>query len=226
MAGLPRTLPELVKKAINGALQDVHVALPGQVSAWNAATNLADVQVMVQHPVWDDDNGRTYEDLGTLVGVPVMWPRAGGYVLTMPLSAGDTGLLVFTSTPIGEWRTSNQSSQPADASRHSIGWPVFVPGLFADTAPPSPIDVAARTAGVVFGQDGGAGQILVQGSIVKVGAGGDFLPTKADYTALLAALNTFASGLNAGTLTAQASALVTALGGVAAPAYTTVLKAK
>lgn len=177
--------------------------------------------------MYDDDNARSYEDMGVLIGVPVMFPRAGGYLVTLPLAAGDTGLLVFNSTAIGEWRMSGQTSKPADGQRLSIGWPVFVPGLFPDTAPPSPTDLAARTAGMVIGKDGGAEQIQIAPGVVQIGATGAApLPTKADYTALLAALTTFATGLTVGTLVAQSAALVTALGAGAAPTYTTILKAK
>lgn len=180
MSGLPRTMPELVKKAIAGALQDVHVALPGQVVSWDPILNLADVQVMIQHPVYDDDNDRVYEDIGTLVEVPVVWPRAGGCVITMPLASGDSGLLVFCSSPIGEWRMSGQSSQPADASRQSIGWPVFLPGLFPDIKPlsPNPLDIAARAAKMCLGVDGSPVQIRISPSGIELGG----VPT--DFVAL------------------------------------------
>ncbi len=176
MPGIPRTLPEVIRKAVSGSLQDVHVALPCQVQRYDATSNLADVQVGVMHPVYDDDNRRTYEDMGVLVGVPVMFPRAGGFVITLPLAAGDTGLLVFNSTGIGEWRASGQTSQPADASRHSIGWPVFLPGLFPDASPMAAGDVTARSAGIVIGKDGASQQIRIGASTVDVGAGAtDFI---------------------------------------------------
>ena len=203
MAGLPRTLPELIKKAIAGALQDVHVALPGCVVRWDATANLADVQVQVQHPVWDDDNGRTYEDLGTLLGVPVMWPRAGGFVLTLPMAAGDYGLLVFCSSPIGEWRSTGQSSQPVDASRLSIGWPVFIPGAFPDSSPYSVSDPHDSVA--ILGKDGAPQQIRIGASDIKLGATatipvGLATPTTTAITALqteVAAIGAYIAALTA-----------------------------
>lgn len=170
MAGLPRSLPEVIKRAVEGALADCHVAIPGQVVGYSATTNLADVAVQVQHSVWDDDNGRTYEDPGTLPGVPVMWPRAGGFLLTLPLAVGDTGLLIFNSDAIGEWRATNQSSKPSDASRMSVGWPIFVPGLFADASQFAVGDLAARSAGVVLGKDGAEQQLRIDATGIKLGA--------------------------------------------------------
>lgn len=195
MAGIPRTLPELVKKAIAGAMQDVHVALPGTVQRWDATANLADVQVAVKHPLFDDDNGRTFEDMGVLLGVPVMWPRAGGFILTMPLTAGDSGLLIFNSTAIGEWRSSGQTSSPTDASRHSVGWPVFVPGLFPDLSPPAVGDLTPRGAGVVLGKDGANAQLRIDGTHVDVGAGAtDFVALASLVKALFDQLHSDFSG--------------------------------
>jgi hypothetical protein len=203
VAGIPRTLSEIIRKATNGALADVHVALPAKVLSYSATTNLADVDVQVQHSVWDDDNRRTYEDPGTLPGVPVMWPRAGGFLLTLPLTAGDTGLLVFNSDAIGEWRSTNQKSKPADSSRLSVGWPVFIPGLFADMNPFAAGDVPYRTAGVVLGKDGGSTQIQINSSTIDVGVGATFFAAYGDvndldWTAaktLSTAIATFATAL-------------------------------
>lgn len=167
MAGIPRSLPELLKRAIAGKLSMVHVALPGQVVAYDATKNLADVQVMVQQSVWDDDNGRTYEDVGTLAGVPVVWPRAGGFKMTLPMAVGDTGLLVFCSDSTGEWRLTGQSSQPQDAERLGIGWPVFIPGFTPDIKKVSASDPASTKA--IWGSDGGNGQIRATASTLEFG---------------------------------------------------------
>jgi hypothetical protein len=96
-----------------------------------------------------------------------------------------------------------QKSKPADSSRHSIGWPVFIPGLFADVNPFAPGDVPYRTAGAVFGKDGGATQIQINGTTVDVGVGaanfaayGDVNDT--DWTAaktLATAISAFTSAL-------------------------------
>ncbi len=211
MAGIPRTLPEIIRKAVSGALSDVHIALPGKVVSWDPTKNLADVQVMVQHAVYDDDNVRTYEDIGTLAGVPVMWPRAGGFVMSLPMTAGDTGLLVFCSAGIGEWRSSNQSSQPADASRHDIGWPVFVPGLFADVKLWSAGDPHGSKA--IWGKDGGE-QIQSDGTSIQIGANavkpatfGDVNDTNWTANKVLAlAMNVFAGAVSTYAAAVQAIA--------------------
>lgn len=190
---IPRTLPEIIRRHVEAALADCHVAIPGKVVAYYPETNLADVDVQVQHSVWDDDNGRTYEDAGTLAGVPVAFPRAGGFIFTLPIQTGDTGLLVFNSDAIGEWRTSNQKSEPVDATRMNYGWPVFFPGLCADSNPPAAGDVTQRTGGLVLGVDGGAQQIQIPkaGTTIDIGKGAtDFVALASLVKAIFDQLHT------------------------------------
>ena len=212
MPGETRTTVENLRKAIAGVLQDVHVALPGQVASFSPSTGLADVQVMVQHPVWDDDNLRTYEDLGVLPGVPVAWPRGGGMCATLPLAPGDTGLLVFCSTPIGEWRSTNQSSQPADDGRLSASYPVFIPGFSADVK--APAASCYQAGAMVLGSETGPGQVIIKASEVDIGQGAtDFIAlstgVKAALDAIVAAVQAIGA---AATLAGSAPLTGTALG--------------
>ena len=201
--GITRSTIEVIRKNIAGVMQDVHVALPGQVVGFSQATGLADVQVMIEHPVWDDDNNVTYEDIGVLPGVPVSWPRAGGFIATFPIAAGDTGLLVFCSTPIGEWRATGQKSQPADASRHDIGWPVFIPGFSPDTKAPS--SNCYQAGAMVIGSETGTGQVIIKASEVDIGQGAtDFI---ALASLVMARLNTIQSTFDGHTHAVSGSGL-------------------
>lgn len=226
-AGIPRVPAEVIKRAIAVRVADMHVMLPGQVVSYDG--QLAAIDCMVKNPVFDDDGAiDVYEDLGTFVGVPVCWPRFGGFYLSGPLAQGDEGMLIFASTAIGEWRASGGKSEPVDASRHSLGWPVFFPALFNDSRPLP--DSAARASGVVLGKEGSSEQLLIQSGLIQAGASdAQALPTKADYDALISALNTFAGG----TVPSLGSTLSTAVAfqlaintGAAKPVYTTLFKAK
>lgn len=209
-AGLARSLPQVVRRALQSALADHHHALPGVVQAYNASTNLADVEVLVQHPVFDDD-GRIedYESLGVLVGVPVKMPRAGGFLISLPLAKGDTGELVFHSSAIGEWRQSGQKSKSKDISRHSIGWPTFRPDLFADANPIASSDLSNRQAGIVIGKEGGDEQILIQSGLVQIGkTGAGFVALAASAATELGKIATsigqcatYINGISPGTVT-------------------------
>ena len=232
MSELPRSLPEVLRKTTRGALNEVHTALPGKVTAYDATNNVADVELQVSLAVFDDDDGRTYEDPPILPKVPVVWPRAGGYVVTLPLAAGDGVLVLFSEASLAEWRMSGQKSKPTDARRHSLGYPVCIPGLFPDVSALAAGDVATRQAGVLIGKDGGAEQITIAPGVIaagKLSAGALPLPTMADFATLYGAMSTLATALAAATTIVN----VATAGGVAktaltgyTPAYTTLFKAK
>lgn len=231
MSGLDRSLVQLLEKAMRGRLADMHFMLPAQVVSYDG--QFVQVNVMVQQPVFNDDNQITgYEKLPTLGPIPVSWPRFGGFYLSGPLAANDEGMVLFASTPIGEWRSTGQSSQPQDASRHSNGYPVFVPALFNDTRPLP--DGSARAAGVVLGKEGSSEQLIIQSGLIQAGASGaNPLPTQADYNALLTAVSVFLAPTNwvsIGSAATAAAKLLTDIQGTGPepckPVFTTLFKAK
>lgn len=197
MAGEPISLWEAVHSGVTSALDEVFVARPGKVTAYDPITNTAVVKPMVKRALYSvDDDERSYEELPEIPFVPVIFPRAGAYAMTLPVGVGDTVLLVFCDVSLAEWRASGAVSEPVDARRHSIGWPVAIPGFFPDSSPMSPavLDLAARVAGVVLGEHGGLGRIEITPTTIKLGAAAlDFValatPTQAGLAACMAAAN-------------------------------------
>ncbi len=163
----PSDLTETVRAGVEAALDGVFVARPGRVTAYDPITCTAVVQPMVKHALYDTEGERSYEDLPEIPFVPILFARAGGNILSLPVEAGDMVLLVFCDVSLAEWRTTGEASEPTDARRHSLGWPVAIPGFFPDSSPPSPLDTVERTAGaMIFGEDGSTTtQLLVNGTI-------------------------------------------------------------
>jgi hypothetical protein len=223
VAGEPLDLTEVVRTGTSAALDDVYVARPGKVTAYDPLTNTAVVKPMVKRALYAvDDDERSYEELPEIPFVPVAFPRAGDCVVTLPVAVGDTVLLVFCDVSLAEWRDSGELSEPVDARRHSLGWPTAIPGLFADNAPLSadPVDVAARVAGMVLGQHAGNGRIEITPSTIKLGK------DATDYVALAAfvddRISTIVSKFNAHTHAVSGTAAAAVVVGQQVPAQTTV----
>jgi hypothetical protein len=197
--GIPRTLGETIDKRVRSFLSNVHTSMPGKVVTFYPATAttgpMADVELAVKHQVFDDDGNRTYEDYQTLQAVPVGCLRAGGYVIWLPVVAGDTVNVLFSESSIDEWRSSGQTSKPWDARRHSIGWPICVPIIAPDVMPLAVGDAAARLAGMVVGRDGQDEQIRIGPGTIQIGATAtDFVALSSKVDALFTALgNVFSS---------------------------------
>lgn len=155
MAAEP-TLAEIIRAALDSRLGDVHVALPGRVETYDAATNTADVLPTVRRAIRDTNGDTQHEDLPVIPNVPVLFPRGGGdaYSITFPIAKGDHVLLVFCSWAIGPWRESGDVSNPADLRKHSLGNPIAIPGIAPKTGS-LPTDPAA---------------MILEGPAVHVGA--------------------------------------------------------
>lgn len=132
------TLAETMRRAIEGAGLDLHVALPAVVERYDAATQRADLRPATPRilPGADEDEDPdVLETLPVLPAVPVLWPRGGGYYLHMPIAPGDSVLVVVCEQDLSAWlRTGDPEADPGNPRRHDLSGAVCIPGLFPRAA--------------------------------------------------------------------------------------------
>ncbi len=172
--GESRSLPELLEAFGRSLLGGVHTGLPARVLAFDATKCTVDVELQIKAEYSDPDTReRIYEDRPAIGAVPVIWPRGGGYVITLPLAKGDFVWLLFSEQALSEWRTTGQVSEPTDARRHSLGYPYALPGAFPDVLALSSTDAPTRGSTMVLGGDGADAQIVINKGavppVIKIG---------------------------------------------------------
>lgn len=113
--------------------ESVRVALPAVVTAYDAAKQVAECQLVVREPVVGEDGETSFEDLPVISDVPVQWPSGGGYHLHFPLAKGDHVTLVFSDVATGVWRASGKPGEPGDLRRHHLSYCFAYPGLRSDS---------------------------------------------------------------------------------------------
>ena len=112
-----------------------HVAIPGRVERYDAATQAADVLPLVRHPVPQPDGSYALEDLPVVPSVPVIFPRVGRMFVSLPVSVGDTVQLLVNTAAIRHWRAgSGDVTDPGDLRRQHLAHAVAIPGLYARSA--------------------------------------------------------------------------------------------
>jgi len=122
-------LEDMVDAFIASALQDVHVAMPGRVTAYDASSRHANVKPLVKR-VRIVDEERIAESLPIVQDVPVVFPGAGSYDISWPIASGDTVLIVCTSCSLERWLAGlGGEVDPQDPRRHRIGDAIAIPGL-------------------------------------------------------------------------------------------------
>lgn len=90
---------------------NLRVALPGVVVSFNADAQTVEVDLAIQDRVILNGNAQ-YMQIPRLLDVPVVFPRAGGFTLTMPVQKGDECLVVFADMCINAWWANGAVESP------------------------------------------------------------------------------------------------------------------
>lgn len=160
------TMAELLRLAIDSAVRDVWTALPGRVEKYDPAKQMADVKPLVQDLVATEDGEEFAEELPVIPNVPVRFPRAGGFYITVPVEKGDYCLLVFCSRSIDKYlEGSGNDTNPEDFRTHDLADAVALMGV-------GPFSVAIsdyQEKRIVIGKEGGT-QVHVADDLIELGA--------------------------------------------------------
>ena len=117
------SLFQAIENQIKRAQSNVYTALPAKVIAFDGHT--VSCQVMVNRVM---ANGQEIT-IPPLVDVPAQFPHAGGFCFTVPIKAGDEGLVIFSSRCIDGWYASGNKSIPLDNRMHDLSDGIFIVGV-------------------------------------------------------------------------------------------------
>ena len=113
-------------------------------------SRLASVKPTLKRPNPTRD-GMEFLDLPVLPRVPVVFPRAGDFFLSLPIVKGDRVLLVFADRSLDQWVDAGREGDAVDGRTHDLSDAVAIPGLY----PTSEKLADAHAANMVLGKDGG-----------------------------------------------------------------------
>ena len=116
------SLFQAVENQIKRAESNIYTALPAKVISFDGHT--VSCQVMVNRVM---ANGQEIT-IPPLVDVPAQFPHAGGFCITVPIKAGDEGLVIFSSRCIDGWFASGNASKPLDNRINDLSDGFFIVG--------------------------------------------------------------------------------------------------
>lgn len=125
---------EGIEGALDGAQSNLWSAMPGIVDSVDLTANTCTVIVAIQAPINKEDGTTEYVDLPPLVDVPIVFPGAGGFVVTFPIAKGDEVLVIFASRCIDAWwqlganTTPPIAQKPMEARMHDLSDAFAIPG--------------------------------------------------------------------------------------------------
>jgi hypothetical protein len=119
---------QALRLAFDGRLSMLWTNFPGIVTAVDLEKNTCSVQPAIQGVIEDEQGAQLFVDLPLLVDVPICWPKAGGFVLTLPLKVGDEVLVLIASRCIDAWWQSGGVQKPMEARMHDLSDGFAFPG--------------------------------------------------------------------------------------------------
>ena len=93
---------------IEQRVKDIHTALPAIVETYDATTRRVRVKPAIRIAMSDG----TFREHAPIINVPVIFPCAGGYTMTMPLRANDAILLIFSMRGLAAFKKSFTEVNP------------------------------------------------------------------------------------------------------------------
>lgn len=114
--------------ALEGNQAGVWTALPCIVSSVDFTKMTLTAQPSIQGVTENEDGSTNYVNLPLLVDVPICFPSAGGFMLTLPLKSGDEVLVIFSSRCIDSWWQNGGIGVPMETRMHDLSDGFALPG--------------------------------------------------------------------------------------------------
>ncbi len=150
-------------------------AMPGIIESFNTSEQTVSVYVAIRELI-DTYGNLSWQDIPVLVDVPIVLPRAGGYVLTMPINKGDECLVIFADTCIDGWWQSGGIQNQVEIRRHDLSDGIAIIGLWSQ---PKVIPDYSMSGAQLRSINGSASitltddEIILSADSIKITAGGN-----------------------------------------------------
>lgn len=109
---------------------NLRVAMPGIIQSFDATEQTVTVQCAIREKI-NMDGDLSWQEIPLLLDVPIIFPRAGNYILTMPIQAGDECLVVFGDSCMDAWWQNGGIQNQIDCRRHDLSDGYAIVGLYS-----------------------------------------------------------------------------------------------
>lgn len=126
---IPGLLSEYLKTEFEYSMAEMWFACPGVISS--VSGDLSDMRVNVKPAINELYADGTTEEHLDILSVPLIMPGSGTTLVSFPVNAGDTVMLIFSQRSMDNFKIGNgQPTQPNDARKFQAEDAIAIPGLF------------------------------------------------------------------------------------------------
>lgn len=179
--------------AFEGKQVAMWTASPGIVVDVNLGEMTCSVKLAILATIENEDGTTQSVEMPPLIHVPIVFPSAGGFTITMPIAAGDEVLVVFSSRCIDAWWQSGGVQKAMEARMHDLSDGFAIPG---PKSIPKKISSISSSALQVRSNDGTTYlEVAADGTIKLVAPSGVTIEGDLNVTGDITADHVTASGI-------------------------------
>ena len=115
----------IIQSHIDNFETQLNTTLPAEIVSFDSETQTATVQPLIYEVYSDGISSRLPE----IDDVPVMFPSAGGGMITFPIRTGDEVLIVFSQRDIDKWSVQGGEGVPSTQHYHEYNDAIAIVGL-------------------------------------------------------------------------------------------------
>jgi len=109
----------------------IRVACPGIIQSFDEVKQTVTVKLAIREMLSFNCGPYEHLEVPILQDVPIYMPRAGNFVLTMPVTVGDECLIIFGDNCIDSWWESGNVSNQLDLRRHDLSDGMALIGIWS-----------------------------------------------------------------------------------------------
>lgn len=112
---------------------EIRCAAPGIIKSFDAEKQIVDVQLATRERITQEGVFQ-HMKIPLLQDVPIFMPRAGNFILTVPITVGDECLVVFSDTNIDAWfQSGGEENLQMTSRRHDLSDAFAICGVWNQT---------------------------------------------------------------------------------------------
>lgn len=180
---------EILSKFIEFRLAKLHTCAPARVVAFDAAKNQVTVQPLFLRVFVDAAGEETIIPAPIQPGVPVLFPRGGGFAITWDLVPGDIVMLLAAERSIDLWARDGGMVDPKPRRKHDQSDVIAIPGVAPEVSAiagiaPNELRLGSEDGSAEIRINRANGKIQVTGLTVELAGGGPAVGRVGDYVTI------------------------------------------
>ena len=175
-----------MRYALQGLQAQMWCAFPGIVASVNLSAMTCTINPAIKGVETNENGVQSFVSMPQLLDVPIVFPSAGGFLMTFPIKSGDEVLVVFSSRCIDAWWQNSGIQVPMELRMHDLSDGFAIPGPRSQPNVASGISASdlqiRNNAGTLYIALTAGGKIAIKNSSTDL---------KTLLTAFQSAVNTF-----------------------------------